>query len=546
MPKLIATIADSLKKIEWNSPAPKGLDCPLTMFSNERLSFQISYLYDGNLTMEPCWLSLSVKSALAPYVTVREVDMVPCTFPCYSEHDDHYLFTEPRLVPDILQPLRYHELPVIPGRRSTLWFMVCGNDLPAGKHTVEIELSCAEETETVTVDIEVYPQALPEQRLLFTQWLHHDCIAHTHHVAMFSEEYWHLLRQYVQMAADYGVNTILTPLVTPPLDIAEGLERMTCQLVDIYCDNGRYTYGFERLERFIDLCLECGITHFEMGHLFTQWGAKAAPKVMAVIDGREQRIFGWETQADGEEYRAFLRNFLPKLDQFLHQKNIADRCLFHASDEPSVTDMGPYCSAVAELKALLPNYPLMDALSSLEVAKRSEVIYPVVAIDHIQPFLDQGITPLWGYYCCGQYKDVSNRFMAMPSCRNRILGIQSYKFNLMGFLHWGYNFYNCRLSRYPIDPYHVTDADRAFPSGDAFSVYPTEDGCIESLRLVVFHEGLQDYRALTLLEQLIGRAQTLQWLETQLPGITFSEYPCDDAILSKFRYALNQEILKHL
>ncbi len=30
----------------------------------------------------------------------------------------------------------------------------------------------------------------------------------------------------------------------------------------------------------------------------------------------------------------------------------------------------------------------------------------------------------WVYYCSGEYLEVSNRFFAQPSYRNRILGVQ--------------------------------------------------------------------------------------------------------------------------
>ena len=58
-----------------------------------------------------------------------------------------------------------------------------------------------------------------------------------------------------------------------------------------------------------------------------------------------------------------------------------------------------------------------------------------------------------GYYCTGQYVDVTNRFIVQPGYRTRILGTQMYKYQLDGFLHWGYNFYNAEHSIFPIDPY---------------------------------------------------------------------------------------------
>ena len=114
------------------------------------------------------------------------------------------------------------------------------------------------------------------------------------------------------------------------------------------------------------------------------------------------------------------------------------------------------------------------------------------------------------YYRTGQWKEVSNRFMAMPSARTRILGVQLYLYKISGFLHWGFNFYNSQYSIKHINPYAVTDAGEAFPSGDAFLVYPGEGGVPEeSIRLMLMQQVMQDVRAFELLESLVGRERSL-------------------------------------
>src|SRR5699024_3497882 len=138
---------------------------------------------------------------------------------------------------------------------------------------------------------------------------------------------------------------------------------------------------------------------------------------------------------------------------------------------------------------------------------------PIPSTDHIEPFLEHHVPNLWTYYCCSQHREVSNRFFAFPSARNRIIGMQLYKFAIKGFLQWGYNFWFSQLSRKSIDPFHNTDAGYGFPSGDAFMVYPGENGPIESLRMEVFYEALQDLRAFQLLEKVIGKERVVELIE---------------------------------
>ena len=171
---------------------------------------------------------------------------------------------------------------------------------------------------------------------------------------------------------------------------------------------------------------------------------------------------------------------------------------------------------------------------------------PIPASNHIEPFLDQEVTPLWTY-CCSQYKDVSNRFFNLSSARNRIIGIQLYKFNIEGFLHWGYNFWNSQYSKRAIDPFKVTDADCGFPSGDAFVVYPGEEGPIESIRLKVFQEALQDLRALQRWRRRSAGEAVLQALEEGLDEpITFKTYPREQEWSLSKRQWINDKIKESL
>ena len=65
------------------------------------------------------------------------------------------------------------------------------------------------------------------------------------------------------------------------------------------------------------------------------------------------------------------------------------------------------------------------------------------------------------------------------------------RYQLDGFLHWGYNFYHSQFSTRSIDPYLCTDADGAFPSGDPFLVYPGRDGIPEeSQRMMLIDEAM--------------------------------------------------------
>ena len=207
---------------------------------------------------------------------------------------------------------------------------------------------------------------------------------------------------------------------------------------------------------------------------------------------------------------------------------------FHISDEPGEADLEHYRSLSAVLLPMIEGCNQIDALSRIDFYNTGAVKTPVVGTNDLEHFFEAGVEHLWCYYCCAQGKEVANRFMAMPSERNRIIGTQMYLHNIEGFLHWGFNFYNSQLSKKHINPYEVTDAEYAFPSGDPFSVYPYKDGATHSIRSRVFYDGLQDIRTFELLETVMSHEEVVALIENY-GTMTLDKYPTDYEILLKIK-----------
>ena len=97
----------------------------------------------------------------------------------------------------------------------------------------------------------------------------------------------------MKVAVKNGINMILTPVFTPELDTYVGGERLTTQLVDIeLVSEGKFAFNFDKLHRWIDLALKCEVEYFEIPHFFSQWGAKAAPKIVVKVNGRIRKLLG--------------------------------------------------------------------------------------------------------------------------------------------------------------------------------------------------------------------------------------------------------------
>lgn len=537
-------LISSLEKVLPDQALKAPEQSSLTLFANERGSFQLAYSCkrEDELLCSP-FASVCVESDLGPALVCRSVGLVPSDYPCHSVTDEDYITTRPGLLPDLLRPVDLSEpVKVITNQWRALWFTVDAAQLTPGEHTIHFTARSGkkDEEELVfdqTFTVNVLECALPPQTLYHTEWFHADCLADYYKVPVFSEEHWRLIDAFMAGAARCGVNMLLTPVFTPPLDTAKGGERTTIQLVDITYENGTYSFGFEKLRRWVELCRKNGITEIEIAHLFTQWGAEFCPKIMVWENGTLSRRFGWDTPAVGGEYTKFLQAFLPALKAELASMDILDHTWFHISDEPYDHNKPAYSAAKNSVHDLLKGCKVIDALSSFALYQEGIVEKPVVAVNHIQPFLDHNVPGLWAYYCTSQPLKVPNRFMAMPSSRNRILGVLLYVFDIEGFLHWGLNFYNSQYSVAPIDPFRTTDSGEAFPSGDPFLLYPAPDGTAwDSIRSEVLYDAMQDVRMLRLAESQLGRERTLA-LVTEAAGqeLCFDDYPRDPAFFERLR-----------
>ena len=526
----------------------------ISALRGERLSIQLLHIYEtaeSPATWDPRRLPIVPEGELAPYVTIRRVFNVPVMKPThFLGYDDNYLRTTPGVYPDLLKPLYYSgKISFATDQLNSAWIEIdIPEDMKAGEYTLSFSFDGAEFGKCESsIKIEIIDAVLPKEDIYFTQWFHADCLANYYGVEVWSDRHFEIVENFVRTARRNGINMLLTPVFTPPLDTAVGGERRTTQLVGVTKTGEKYDFDFTLLDKWIDMCDRCGMDYLEISHFFTQWGASHAPKIMATVDGEYKKIFGWDTDALGEEYSNFLRSFLTSLLDHLKARGDDKRCFFHVSDEPGLKHLENYKKAKALIADLLDGYTIMDALSNFGFYETGVLDHPIPSNNHIQPFIDADVKDLWTYYCVSQPLQVSNRYISMPSWRNRSIGMQMYKYNIKGFLHWGYNFYNNQYSGDPINPFTETCADFVFPAGDAYLVYPENDGtALESIRMAVFFEALQDIKAMKLAESLTSHDEVVKAIEDVFgKEITFDTCTKSSDMMLNIRQTVNEIINKN-
>lgn len=515
----------------------------ISMFQNEKLSFQIAYTCE-DYGLYPFFFKVDIKGELSGHIRLRRVKNLSSTFPAVPiSMDDDYLRIKPGLYPDVIVPVTYNSrIMAAPGNLEALWVDISCEGVKSGVYPTRFGFydENGEPLAEAEINITLFADLLPTLDIYHTEWFYADCLAEYYGVPVFSDRHFEIIENYIKCAVENEINTIMMPVFTPPLDTYIGGERLTTQLVKINITDGKYCFDFSNLRRWIDICKRNGVKYYEMPHFYTQWGAKAAPKFVAEANGREQIIFGWNTPALSDEYQEFLKVFITALTNELKNNGIFKQCIFHVSDEPNGGDYESYSKAKMKIKEYLGDAVIVDAMSHYELYTSGAVECPAVSVSLIKQFIDYGVKNMWAYYCGGDNKKVSNRFFSTPAYRNRILGIQLYKYDIKGFLHWGYNYWHNRYSYDCVNPFLETAGEYFAPSGDAFLVYPAPDGTpYESTRLKVLRDAFQDFRAMRLCERKCGRKAVLNLIDEVFGDITFTDYPKQSNLLETFRERLN-------
>ena len=537
---LLSSLTKVFKEKEPNFPEFDSFSC----LKNEKFSFQVAFAAECK---EECKISVSVASPLKDDLTLYLVKDIPAGKNGYDNSDAFHYDLNRKSFPDLLMPID-GVITVKKNQWNSIWVEYSPKRCTAGIMKITVNITAGDKVFSKTFTLNIIDKELPKQELLFTNWFHNDCLCTYYGVEVFSEDYWRIAENYIRNAAEHGVTMLLTPVFTPPLDTAVGGERPTVQLVKVIKNKDKYSFDFENFRRYVKLCLDCGIEAFEISHFFTQWGAKHAPKIIATVNGKEKQIFGWNTAAAGKPYTQFLESFAKAFTKEVKALGIKNRCWLHVSDEPNKEQLKDYKKAADTVHRLFPGFNTFDALSDIDYYRNGLIKTPVCGEDEADVFKAE-VKEFWTYYCCTQVHNyLPNRMFSQPSQRSRILGVLLYKYDAKGFLQWGHNFWYSQYSKYPIDPFKVTDAGNAFPSGDAFVVYPGKDGKpLNSLRHLVFHEAFQDLRALKLLESLTSRKQVLSLIEFGLDiPLSFRTYPHEQKWLLDLRDRVNTEIQKNI
>jgi hypothetical protein len=345
-----------------------------------------------------------------------------------------------------------------------------------------------------TIQIKVYPVTVEETRLWVTNWYNSSPrnIGHVSgnpDIEPFSDDYWEFVHLLAGKMAEYRQNVA----IISPLRLSEfGLD-----------ENGGYSIDFTNFDKTVEIFIEEGVIgRIEGGHIGTRAAGWISDFVVFAPVIETDTTYLKKFPISNDTARSFYAAFIPALTQHLKEKGWMDIYMQHLMDEPIPENVNTYIEIANFIGRLAPDLKIVEACHSKDVNKTVDVWVPQLDYMHIdydfyKERAEQG-DEIWFYTCLNPKGEYANRFIELPLIKTRILHWINYRYNIPGYLHWGFNFWRGG------DPFDETtsiqlESGTILPGGDAWICYPGDGKILSSIRLEAMRDGIVDHELLCML-----------------------------------------------
>ncbi len=386
----------------------------------------------------------------------------------------------PARFPDYLMPDR--QMNMDKGMFQSVWLTI---SIPctavAGGYYGNVTVRSGQGEQSLPVHLRVYPFSLPAERhLKVTEWYNTGNFEKLHGVeGKYSDAWFDMLGKYAENMAAHRQNVFQVSMNSIDISLSSA---------------GELAFDFSRFDQIAQVFWDTEqMDYLETGFL-AKFGEGAWFSTEIVL-----KDFRVQSEKTGEEIilpgKDIIPSLLPEFERHLRRKGWLKKTLFHIQDEPTLRNVMAWRELSAYLHGYAPDLIRIDAIETTNLFDDIEIAVP--KLDYLGAWHDtyrkasrEG-TEIW-FYTVGIYQANSypNKTIDMPVMDNRILHWLNYRYDLSGYLHWGWN-------QWTENPY----TDVGMHIGDGWHVYPVKGGVLNSLRWEQMRNGLQDYEYFWMLEK---------------------------------------------
>jgi hypothetical protein len=424
-------------------------------------------------------------------------------------------------------------------------------DATPGTYSGTIKLIAANESLNVPLEVEVLNAALPDPpdySYYLNIWQDPNGVARAHKVKLWSEEHWRLLTLYAENLAQHGEKSIMTSIIHDPWNSQTGYE-FPAMVEWKYPgewepgQESRFSWDFSIFDRYVSTMIHAGVRQKIDMYAMVKGPGGTPDASIRYLDTKAGIYRTEKLQVGDAKWAAAWKVFLPALRSHLEQKGWW-RLAYLGFDEKPKRIMDQLFDFIAKEGSgfrLVMSGGHAQAGGDNEVVLYWDDLYNPEAWKNtyapmVKTMMQNGQLVTW-YTACEPRSP--NTFIFSSLRDPRMFGWITAKYGLRGYTRWAVNAF----------PENIWNQPRyKWPSGDMFFLYPGENGPLDSMRWELLRQGIEDYEALRLAQNLAstqGRQDLLRSLNTAIARATMLDSCGEIPLVEASREVVNS-VLRQL
>ena len=276
-----------------------------------------------------------------------------------------------------------------------------------------------------------------------------------------------------------------------------------------------YSFGKE-FDLFLRACPQLAMVHglniiaAREADRYVMLGYKFGSDGKPLVDANGEIEYGYydlDGTTEVPEVAMYMEDYFGQFQDWLESHKLPDGRSWldiyaqTLQDEPGDALAPAYNQLARYFKRAAPKVKTLEPIGT-NLIDDTLLDYPCPTIAHLTDMPARGNQVQWTYTCMGPQGNYANRFIRIPLIKTRILHWINYRYNAVGYLHWGLCYwYGCPNGNPYEDAYDISRQYKgSFIGGDMFIVYPGDGELYPSVRLCAMRDGIRDYDLLKMVE----------------------------------------------
>ncbi|MBI3923892.1 MAG: DUF4091 domain-containing protein, partial [Armatimonadetes bacterium] len=375
------------------------------------------------------------------------------------------------------------------------------NKTPAGLYRGEMKAESNGQSTSLPLALQVYNFSLPKTTYLQSSfWVFRHTVRNFYSMKEVPFDFY---KKFLDLCLESRL---------APIDAAEWHDQPYVRI--LRDEKGELQVDWQVWDRYLGHCMDRGMSAFNVAddHWFGSYF-----RAFYVCDVKTGKVEAINLDMESDAYAAVVTRFFRLAREHFTKKGWAKRAYLQGYDEP-----GQDAKLLDEIKRFYDlarqGWPELRTLITATPQNYTALHGSVGIWCPLTPGYDKKVAEerrkqgeeVWWYVCCGPTAPWANFFLDQPGAAHRVLFWQTFDRKSDGLLYWGVNHWPGFDGRTmePLPP------DRKWPgvpwndgsrNGDGYFLYPGPEGPLTSLRFEIMRDGVEDYDALRLLEELVRR-----------------------------------------